>query len=504
MQSSNIQIAKNTLFLYFRSILIILVALYTTRITLEVLGETNYGIYNIVGGTVALFSLLASSMIAASQRFITFALGKKDQKKTKDVFDTCVSLHILIAILLLPILETIGLWLLYEKLTIPTDRLHAAFWVLQCSILTLLGNIISIPYTALIIAHERMIAYAYISIIEVFLKLIGIVILQYLFKDKLIAYAIIYTGIVITLQIIYSSYSFYNFEESRNIKFGIKGLLFKEMFTFSSWNLIGSASTLLRNQGIDILLNIYFGVIINAAKGICTQVQNAVMQFVTNFQTAVNPQLIKSIAQEDYSRNHMLVIQGGRFSFYLMCIFAIPIIINCSGILKIWLKEIPEWTELFIQWTLMYCLWDCLSRFLINSVIASGNIRNYEIIVGGTKLTALPIVWLILSKGGSPLTGIFINIALEIICLLERIWFNMKISGLSPKKYIVKTILSCWSVFFLAFSLILLIKDFFSPNILIMLPLSLLTTLTIIGLIGVKTSERELIKKVILSKIHKK
>lgn len=499
----NKRIAKNTLFLYIRSILIILVALYTTRITLQVLGETNYGIYNIVGGAVMLFSMLSGSMIAASQRFITFALGKKDKKKVKVVFDTCVSLHIVVALILFPILEILGIWLLYHKLSIPAERLNAAFWVLQCSILTLLGNIITIPFTALITAYEKMAAYAYISVIEVLLKLGGVVSLLFFFKDKLIAYSIILASIVIIVQLIYSTYSYIKFEEGRDIKIGIKGSLFKDMFAFSGWNLLGSGSYLLRNQGIDILLNIYFGVIVNAAKGICSQVQNAVTTFVSNFQMAVNPQLTKSIAQEDYDRNHVLVMQGGRMSFYLMTVFSIPIITNCYGILKVWLKEIPAWTELFIQWTLVYCLWDVLSRFLINTILATGNIRNYELIVGGTKLLALPLTWIILTNGGSPLSGIIVNIILEIFCLGERLWFNYKFTGLSYGKYILRTVIACWSLFLIALGIVEAIKYFLFSNIYVLLPFSFIITIAIIFGIGLTTQEKVMVKRFIIAKLSR-
>lgn len=500
----NKRIAKNTIFLYFRSILVILVGLYTTRITLNVLGETNFGIYNIIGGSVLLFSILSGAMISASQRFITFAIGKNDKENLKTIFDTCVSLHVAIAVILLPILEFLGLWLLYNKLSIPAERMDAAFWVMQCSMLTMLSNIITIPFTALIISHEKMSAYAYISIIEVMFKLAGVILLQFFFSDKLIAYAIIIASIGIILQLIYASYSYIKFEETRNIKIGIKGSLFKEMFAFSGWNLIGNGSALLRNQGIDILLNIYFGVIINAAKGICSQVQNAVTQFVINFQTAVNPQLTKAIAREDYERNHMLVVQGGRFSFFLMMLFSIPLISNCNGVLQLWLKEIPDWTEIFIQWTLVYCLWDCLSRFLINTILASGKIRNYQLLVGGTKLLALPVAWIILANGGSPLTGILVNIGIEIVCLIERLWFNHKFTGLSTKGYLLKTVAVCWIIFIVTLLLVYGIKFITPSSVFLQLPLSIILTGLIIYFIGLRRKEKQMVTNFILNKISKR
>lgn len=496
---NNKRIAKNTAFLYIRSIFIILVALYTTRITLEVLGEVNYGIYNIIGGMVALFSILGSTMVTASQRFITYALGKNNPEETEKVFNSCVTIHVIIAIVLLPILEILGLWLLYHKLSIPIERLPAAFWVLQCSILNLLANIILIPFTALIIAYEKMSAYAYISVIEVLLKLGGVLLLQFVFPDKLIAYSVILVVIAISVQTIYSVYSYHHFEEARKIKLKVEKGLFKEIFSFSGWNLLGTGSGMMRNQAIDILLNIYFGVIINAAKGICAQVQNAVTQFVTNFQTAVNPQLTKSIATQDYERNHVLIIQGGRFSFFLMSLFSVPLIMSCGGILKLWLKEVPDWTEAFIQWTMIYCLWDSISRFLINTILAIGKLRNYELLVGGTKLLCFPLVWIWLALGGSPLVGIWVNIGIEIVCMGERLWFNRKYTGFSPKIYLSRVVLPCWLCFLIALGAVWIFKYYLNDNIYVVIPISIVITLMVISLLGLNSTERkmaiDLIKK---------
>lgn len=491
--SANKRIAKNTLLLYLRSILIILVSLYTSRIVLDILGISDYGIYNLVSGLVTMFSLLSGSMVSATQRFITYALGENKSDSIVKVFHTSVSLHFVIGGLVVILMECIGVWLLCNKLNIPIGRVDAAFWVMQCSIVMFFINIISIPYNALIVAHERMSAFAYISILDVCFKLVSVLFLVLVNKDKLILYAIFLMLFSGAIQLIYSLYCRRYFEEAKHIRFCIDRRLFGRMFSFAGWNMFGSGSALLRNQGVDILLNLYFGVTINAAKGICNQVQNAVYQFVTNFQMAVNPQLTKSIAEGNLKRNHELVIQGSRFSFYLMMLLGVPLIVSTSQVLNLWLVEVPVYATEFIQWTCIYLLWDCLSRFLMNSVFAYGRIRNYQIVVGGTKLLALPIVWFILNLGGSPLSGILVNIVLEIVCLCLRLFFNRKYNKLPIMKYIRKVVVPCWFIFFVAIFLSYLFSAYVSDVLLITVPISFCFVCLVIWFIGINKEEQQFI-----------
>ena len=318
--ASNKRIAKNTLFLYFRSIFLILITLYTSRVILQSLGVRDFGIYNVVGGVVAMFSMLSGSMQTATQRFLTFALGKNDFTNLKKVFMTSISIHIALGAILVVLLEVVGTWFLYNKMNIPAERVDIAFWVLQFSIATLFVNVISVPYNAAIIAHEKMATFAYISILDGLLKLGIAFAIVYTPYDRLIMYALLMFGLSLLNRIMYTMYSHRHFEETQHVKLGIEKGLFQEMFSFAGWNLFGSGSKLLRNQGVDILLNMFFGVTVNAAKGLSNQVHHAVYQFITNFQTAVNPQLTMSVAQTDYKRTHTLIIQGSRFSFYLMCL----------------------------------------------------------------------------------------------------------------------------------------------------------------------------------------
>jgi O-antigen/teichoic acid export membrane protein len=452
---------------------------------------SDYGVYNVVGGMVAMFSMLSGAMSSASQRFITFALGKKDLEHLCKVFNTSISLHVVLGFFLIVLLEGIGVWFLYNKLNIPSERLEIAFWVLQCSIVAFFIGIISVPFNAAIVAHEKMSAFAYIGIIDGILKLFIALLLLHAPIDRLLLYAFLLLLVTLLTFLIYFIYCRWNFVEARGIKWLIERQLFREMFNFAGWNLFGSGSLVLRNQGIDILLNLFYGVTVNAAKGVCNQIQAGVYQFVTNFQTAVVPQITKSVAQNNYERAHFLIMYGGRFSFYLLTLFAVPIIIVTHQLLSLWLVEVPQYTVEFVRWTMIYLLWDSLSRFLISSIFAYGRIKKYEIVVGGTKLFALPMayVWLLLE--GSAMVGVWVNIIIEMICLGQRLGFNAKYIGLSWRKYMLEVVIRCWITFSLAFILCYAAQKYVTDNFILILIISFVISFTTISIIGVSQIERK-------------
>lgn len=501
--ANNKRIAKNTIALYFRSILLILINLYTSRVILQSLGVEDYGIYNVVGGMVSMFTMLSNTMASASQRFITFTLGENDYDKLRKVFITSVTLHIVIGVIMIVLLEIFGSWFLYSKLNIPQERLDIAFWVMQFSIGTLFVNIISVPYNSAIIAHERMSAFAYISILDGILKLCIAFLILSSPTDRLLLYAGLIFAASVLIRMIYTIYSHRHFLETQNVNLHIEHGLFREMFAFAGWNLFGNGSMLLRNQGIDILLNIFFGVSVNAAKGVCNQVQTAIHQFVGNFQMAVNPQLTMSVAQKDIARTHFLIMQGSRLSFFLLCFFAIPLLIATPEILSLWLVEVPKYSVEFIRWTLIFLLWDTLSRFLINSVLAYGKIRNYELIVGGTKLLALPMAYIWLRMGGSPLVGIWVNIILEFVCLAQRLYFNYHYNGLPYFQYLFRVILCCWVVFTIDILAVYAFKQYVNANFYIQIAVSFLITTLVVGTMGVSGKERQFILSKVKSRFSR-
>ena len=437
MESNNKRIAKNTMMLYFRMLLTMGVSLYTSRIVLQVLGVEDFGIYNVVGGVVAMFAIINGSLSAASQRFITFELGKKENKKLTETFSITVTIHTLIAVIVLLLAETIGLWFLNNKMNIPIDRLEAANWIYHFSVISFLIQIVSVPYNASIIAHERMKAFAYISIVEVSLKL-GIVFLLQLFNyDKLKLYALLILLVSLIIQSIYINYCKRNFSECR-YKFYWDKNLFHQIASFAGWNFIGASSYVLMTQGVNILLNLFFGVLVNAAQGIAVQVQNTIGGFVNNFMTALNPQITKSYASNDRAYMMTLIQQGARFSFYLMFFLSLPVLIETESILKLWLKIVPNHTVIFVRLSLIFVISQTLSGPLITAMLATGKIKKYQIIVGGLQMLNLPISYIALKIGFPPQTTLIIAIAIAYISLAARLWLLRGMIGLSAKEYLRK------------------------------------------------------------------
>lgn len=491
--TSNQRIAKNTFFLYLRSIFLLVISLYTSRVTLQILGVEDYGIYQLVGGVVAMFNILSGSLASASQRFITFSLGKDDLAGQKKVFSTCVTLHIVLGIIVVALLEVLGIWFLENKLVIPPERLDIARWVMQFSIATFFFKVISVPFNAAIIAHEKMNAFTFISILEGVLKLVCVLFLGLIAADKLLYYALFLFLISVLLRAIYSVYSHRKFEEARGIKLGIEKGIFKEMFAFAGWNMIGDGSMILRNQGIDILLNMFFGVIVSAAKGISNQVQYAVHQFVGNFTTAIRPQLVKSVAQQDYAGVHNLIFHGTRLSFFLMMVFAIPLSVCTIEVMDFWLVDVPQYAVDMVKVSLLYLQSNTLSRLLIHSILAHGNIRNFQLTAGLTKLMALPIAFVVLKLGGSPLTGIWVNVALDFVCRGFELYFVNKRNGYNIKKHLLQADLSCWLVFALAYVVSLAFYKFVSSHLIVAGVTSVLLTCICVWFIGLDRSEKSIL-----------
>lgn len=326
-QNNNKRIAKNTLLLYLRMIFLLSISLFTSRVVLQTLGVEDYGIYNVVGGVVALFAFLNGAMTGATQRYLNFDLAKNDTKALSETFNTALIIHSLIALTLILLSETVGLWFMYEKMVIPEERMTAAMWVLQCAILVMSVNIISVPYNAAIIAHEKMGAFAYISLLEATLKLLIVYMLYISPVDKLILYAILLLTVSVVIRFVYSSYSHKHFKET-HFRFIWNTVKLKEMGAFASWNLIGNLALMGVTQGLNMLLNVFFGPVVNAARGVAVQVQGAIQQFANNFQTAINPQITKSYASNQLEYMHSLICRGAKFSFFYGAVHVITVPYN--------------------------------------------------------------------------------------------------------------------------------------------------------------------------------
>lgn len=434
--SSSKTIAKNTLFLYFRMFLVMGVSLYMSRIVLEQLGISDYGIYSLVGGIVALFGFLNSSMSSATQRYLAFDLGKKDEKKLQKTFSVTLTIHMAIAVLILLVAESIGLWYVNYQVVLPPDRLFAANIVYQFSVLTALIGIIQVPYDALIIAYEKMNIYAYISIFEVSLKL-GLVFLLVVYDgDKLIAYAALIFLVSLIIRIAYQIYCRRNYKASK-YSFEYDKVYFKELISYSGWNLFGGIASVSRGQGINIVLNLFFGTVVNAAYGLTLQVQSAVNQFVTNFQKAVNPQIIKTYSEGNFERMHNLIIQSSKFSFLLMLLIVAPILFNTDFILNLWLRNPPEYTTIFVQLGLIGVLIDCISYPFQTGIQATGKIKFYLIVVGGIIIMTLPLTSVWLYFGGNPQVSFYSIIIGSVLALGSRLYFMLKLTNMPIKLFLM-------------------------------------------------------------------
>ena len=409
MSSSNKTIVKNTVFLYFRMMLTMIISLYTSRVILQVLGIDDYGIYQAVGGIVGFLSFVNNALSTGSSRFITFGLGIGDQQKLKNIFSTTLTSHIILAIVIIILAETIGLWFLHNKLVIAPERLAAAEFAFHLSIVTAFFSLTQVPYSACIIAHEKMGVFAYVSIIESTLRLLIVYLLTIGEFDKLKLYAILLCLIQVGLILFYRFYCIRHFDETKFRLFFDK-TLFKEIAGFSGWSLFASTSMALNGQGILVLLNMFFSPSVVATRAISLQVNSAANQFVANVQIAANPQIVKKYAATDYDGSKMLLLQTTKFSFYLMLLLSLPICLGAKQLLSIWLETVPEYTVIFLQLVIIQSLFCVFDTSFYRALYAKGRLRENALISPTLVFLQFPIIYLLFKFGYSPVTLSWANL----------------------------------------------------------------------------------------------
>lgn len=436
---NNKRIAKNTILLYFRMFLTMAVSLYTSRVVLNTLGIEDFGIYNVVGGVVMMFSFLNSSMASATQRFFSFEIGKNDLEQLKKVFSMSVNTHAIIALFIFLLAETIGLWFLNNKLVIPPERLEAANWVYQFSTFSFMLTVMNVPYDGMIIARERMNVYAYVSIVEVVLKLIIVFVLVWGGFDKLKLYSFLVFCVAAIIWSIYKIYCKRKFTETNYTALWDK-VLFKTLMNYAGWNLFGNLAAVTMAQGVNILLNLFFGPVVNAARAIAFQVSSALNGFVSNFQMAINPQIIKSYASDDLKYMHQLIFNGSKYSFYLLFCISLPVLLEMELILGWWLKIVPEYTALFCRLILINIMIDSISGTLMTAAQATGRIKKYQAIIGGLLLFNLPVSYFFLKEGFSPQITIYISIFFAIVALCSRLVILRPLILISPSRFFKEVI----------------------------------------------------------------
>ncbi len=396
-----------------------------------------------------MFSLISSSLSSSVSRFITFELGKGDVEKLRQIFSTSILIHLALALVVFILAETLGVWFLYNKMTIPPERLNAAMWVFQASVFSFMIGLWSVPYNATIIAHEHMKAFAWFGIFDVFMRLIIILFIAFTpwMFDRLIAYAVLLVILATVMRIIYARYCHRHFEES-HWQWQFDKQCWQELGAFAGWNFIGSSSAVLKDQGVNILLNLFFGPILNAARGIATTVNGAICGFVNNFMVALNPQITKSYASGDYPFLFSLIERGARFSFYIILFLALPILFETDFVLALWLKQYPEHTVNFVRLIILLSMCEMVSNPLITLQLATGKIRNYQIAVGGMQMMNFPLSYICLAVGMPPESTLVVAIAISLCCLLLRLIFLRKmVSGFSARGYILRV---CAKVFIVA------------------------------------------------------
>lgn len=418
-QTNNKLIVKNTVVLYLRMLFTLGVNLFTTRELLRILGVDDFGLYNVVGGVVLMFSFLNSAMVASSQRFISFALGKGDEHKQRQIFSTSIIIHISIALIIFLFAETFGSWFLNNKMTIPEGRYDAANWVFQAAILSFVCQILSVPFSASVVAHERMTFFAFISILDSVMKLVIVYILIIFDVDKLKLYSVMMLSISMLNLALYIIYTRHCFDECR-FTHDIDRCLCKEMLSFAGWSFVGNFGFASKDYGVNIILNMFCGPAVNAARGIAYQVMNAVNGFVVNFQTAMNPQITKRYAAGEINSMISLVKNGSRYSFYLLSVIMIPLMIRAEYVLDLWLDEVPDLTLQFMRLTLVMSVVNSMHGTLVTAMQATGKIKLFQITIAFIMFLDLPISYVLLRSDLPPYSVMYVAIATAFIGLIAR------------------------------------------------------------------------------------
>lgn len=446
---SSSRLMKNTILLYFRMALMMCINLYTSRIVLHTLGVEDYGIYNVVGGVIVMFSFLNESMTASTQRFLSFELGAGNKEHLHQVFMTSLHIHIIISLIVILLGETIGLWFVMEKMVIPPERMTAALWCYQLSIFTAVLTIMNYPYMSALIAHEKMSSFAYIAILDAILKLLLVYLLLVFDYDRLILYALLYAGEKLLIRMVYNIYCIRHFAECK-YRWVYQKSIFKEMSSFAGWSMCGNLAYILHNQGLDMLLNIFFGPVVNAARAVAVQAQGAVGNLASNFQMAINPQITKTYASGQLKEMHQLVFRGTRLTFCLLLIICLPLIVEAPMVLGLWLKEVPEGSVTFLRILLVILIVQQNNSPLITSVAATGKVKRYELIVSVLMLTIVPIAYIVLKMGGLPWTVFIVYLAIVVLSFVAILYIVLPMIKLSIGDYFKHAILPCAIVLILS------------------------------------------------------
>lgn len=503
-QQNNKRIAKNTLMLYFRMVLLMVVNLYTSRVVLNALGAEDFGLYSVVGSVVVFLGFLNSSMAGASQRFLSYAKGKGN-KEENIVFNSLCITHLIIALVIVIFAETLGIFYINTYLNVSASRIIAAHVIFQLSLGCLLCKTITVPYNAAIISNEKMDAFALISILEGLLQLAVAILLPLFFTDKLIIYGSLMFCVVFITQLCYRIYSHRHFAECRFRK-NWDRIRIHQIFVYSGWNLFGSLSAVAISQGLNMVLNFYFGVIVNAARGIASQVNGALASFTNNFQQSLNPQIVKTYAAKDYKQMHKYIIKGARLSFFLLLVLAVPFIFNIQEVLRLWLVNVPEYTAWLCRLELVYALICTLSSTLLIGVMATNDIKKYQIVVASTNLLTLPLAIIALQIYKNPYIASVIMCVVALLACYARLAIASKQIFISKRTYIsnlAKAIIPSLVIILpVEYYLMTLLPEGGLFLLIIRMGISFLICVAVVWLLGISSSERSMITSFTRKRLH--
>lgn len=478
-----------------------LVSLYTSRVVLQTLGVEDYGIYNVVGGIVSIMAIVCGSLSNAITRFIAFELGKDNKERLHRIFCTSLIIQIFIGLIIVGLIETVGIWFLNNKVNMPAERLYAAHWVLQCSLLSFIISITSVPYNASIVAHEKMSAFAIIGLLEVILKLLVAYSLYITSSDKLIVYAVLLAVVSLVIRLSYNIYSKKHFEECKFEWMWDKSI-FKEMLKFSGWNFFTNFSLITNTQGVNLLMNVYYGVVVNASRGIATQVETAILKFVNDFTTAITPQITKSYANGDYESYNKLIFRGSKFTYYLMLIMAMPLIFETEFVLSIWLGTIPDYAVIFFRLTIVSSIIDRLGNVLYVASMATGDIKRFVIYTTIISSMAFPIIWISYYIGMPAETAYVVFIFAYSISLYIKIDILGSQINIKKRDYLSNVILPLSFVTVISIIPPLILHKYQLHPLFIML-LCIISVVLSIYVAGLNNKEKTFILNIIKTKITK-
>lgn len=492
---NNRRIAKNTIMLYFRMFITLIVGLFTSRVILDALGIEDYGIYNLVGGFVAMFNILRSGLVSATQRFITYDLGRGDLKELNRTFSTCVIIYVFISIIIVILAEAIGPWFIKNKLVIPESRNSAAIWTFQLSLVMMVFSLISFPYNSLIISHEKMSTFAYISVYEVVAKLVLTYLLYVSPYDKLIVYSILMCIVQITVPIMYMVYCRRYFEESK-VHWIIYWGKIKEIYAFTGWAMLGGFASVGLTQGLNVILGMFFNPVVNAARGVAVQVQGIVNSFVSNFQMAVDPQIVKSYARGDNEYMQKLVFSSSKYSYYLLFILSLPLMYVAEQLLALWLVAVPEDSALFLRLIMITTMYDAISNPFAKAIQATGHIRNYQIIFSTLLILIVPVSYILLKHGAEAYIVFVVHIVLGFFAMWSRIIIAAWTTTISLRAFLKEVLLPICIVSLVSILLSYLCWYFMPSGIISVFAISgitVLITAVSIFFLGIGTSERSMV-----------